>query len=109
MRAAVGDVRATPMLRQAIVAARAEAIAPASIAALVPCAVVVTESWLTAAATAGSAAAPSAAPICLLVLMTAPTTPCSAPGTPVVAMTIVPNAVPAVPNPTSITAASTGL
>jgi hypothetical protein len=58
---------------------------------------------------AGSAAAPSAAPTWRLVLITPPTTPCSVPAMPAVAMTIVPNAVPAVPKPTSITAASSGL
>jgi hypothetical protein len=96
-------------LRQAMIAARAAAIAPASMAARVPRAVTATESWLTAAAIAGRAAAPIAAPTCRLVLMTPPTTPCSAPAIPVVAMTMVPNAVPAVPNPTSMTAASSGL
>jgi hypothetical protein len=96
-------------LRQAMIVARAAATAPASMAALVPSAVAATGSWLTAAAIAGKAAAPMAAPIWRLVLMTPPTTPCSAPGTPVVAMTIVPNAVPAVPKPTSMTAASSGV
>jgi hypothetical protein len=75
-------------------------------AALVPLAVAVTGSWLTAAEIAGSSAAPIAAPICRLVLTTPPTTPCSPEATPLVAMTMVPKAVPAVPNPTSITAVS---
>jgi hypothetical protein len=89
--------------------ASSAAIAPASIAARAPAAVVVAASWPTAAEIAGSTAAPAAAPIWRLVLMTPPTTPCSAAGTPVVAITIVPNAVPAVPKPTSMTAASSGL
>jgi hypothetical protein len=97
------------LLRQAMIAARAAAIAPASIAARAPCAVTATGSWLTATAIAGSPAAPRAAPTWRLVLMTPPTTPWSAPAIPVVAMTIVPKAVPAVPKPTSMTAASSGL
>jgi hypothetical protein len=95
--------------RQARRAARPAATAPASIAALVPEAVDATGSWPTAAAIAGRAAAPMAAPTCRLVLMTPPTTPCSAAGTPAVAMTMVPKAVPAVPNPTSMTLARTRL
>jgi hypothetical protein len=65
--------------------------------------------WLTASATAGSNAAPIAAPTWRLVLITPPTRPWSASATPVLAVTMVPNAVPAVPKPTGITAASSGL
>ena len=97
------------MLRQAISAAMAAATAPVSMAARAPVALIATGSWLTAAAIAGSDAAPSAAPTWRLVLITPPTTPCSALAVPAVAITMVPNAVPAVPKPMSITAASTGL
>jgi hypothetical protein len=100
---------AVPGPRQAISAATAAVIAAASMAALVPVAVAASGSWLTAAPMAGSSAAPSAAPTWRLVLTTPPTTPCSVPGIPAVAMTMVPKAVPAVPNPTSVTAASSGL
>jgi hypothetical protein len=101
-----GAVRLTRIARQEITVATPAAAAAASIAARVPAAVAVTVSWPTAAAIAGSVAAPSAAPIWRLVLITPPTTPWSSPATPAVAITMVPNAVPAVPNPTSITAAS---
>jgi hypothetical protein len=64
--------RRVPPERQAIRAASAAARAPASMAALLPEAVAVTGSWPTAAAIAGSEAAPMAAPTWRLVWLTDP-------------------------------------
>src|SRR5207248_364172 len=64
---------------------------------------------LTPSATAGSRAAPIAAPICRLVLIMPPTKPWSASGMPRLASTVEPRAVPAVPKPISVTTNSSGL
>ena len=64
---------------------------------------------LTASATAGSRAAPTAAPIWRLVLIMPPTRPWSASAMPRLASTTDPNAVPAVPKPISMTISRIGL
>ena len=64
---------------------------------------------LTASATAGSRAAPTAAPIWRLVLIMPPTRPWSESAMPRLASTVEPSAVPAVPKPISVTTNSTGL
>ena len=93
----------------AISVASPAATAPASMAARSPLTPAVCPPWLTVRAIAGSSAAPMPAPICRLVLITPPTKPWSPSATPLVAVTIEPNAVPAVPKPTNVTAASSGL
>ncbi len=60
-------------------------------------------------ATAGSRAAPTAAPIWRLVLIMPPTTPWSESAMPRLAITVDPIAVPAVPKPISVTTNRTGL
>ncbi len=83
--------------------------APASIAARSPPTPAMRLPWLAVSAIAGSSAAPTPAPIWRLVLITPPTKPWSPSATPRLAVTIAPNAVPAVPKPTKVTAASSGL
>ena len=81
----------------AISVARPATTAPASIASRSPPTPATWPPWLAVSAMAGSSAAPTPAPIWRLVLITPPTKPWSPSATPRLAVTIAPNAVPAVP------------
>ena len=92
--------------RQATAVAASAASAAANIAARSPETPIPP---LTLKATAGSRAAPTAAPIWRLVLIMPPTRPWSELAMPRLASTVEPNAVPAVPKPISVTTNRTGL
>ena len=83
--------------------------APAIMAWRSPITVVALLAPLATSAMANSSAAPKAAPTWRAVLITPPTTPWSRSATPATASTVAPKTEPAVPNPTSVTAANAGL